>query len=100
MGLRLAEGVDLRAHPRALWRRCLGPVRRAARSRSSAPGTWCTSPGTRIRLTRQGMLVANEAMAVFIDRERDYGRVAVFRRKEAGQCFEVSVCLRPRAGRW
>jgi oxygen-independent coproporphyrinogen-3 oxidase len=67
MGLRLVEGVDLgRIHERYgvdVWARYgerLGPLARA--------GHLIHDPGARIRLTRQGMLVANEAMAVFIDR--------------------------------
>ena len=69
MGLRLAEGVDLRRmHARYgvdVWARYgarLAPFERA--------GHLVHEPGRRIRLTRQGMLVANEAMAVFVDRER------------------------------
>ncbi len=67
MGLRLSEGIDL-ARMRArygvdVWARYgerLRPFERA--------GHLVHEPGRRIRLTRQGMLVANEAMAVFIDR--------------------------------
>ncbi len=67
MGLRLSEGVDLdRMRARYgvdVWARYgerLRPFERA--------GHLVHEPGRRIRLTRQGMLVANEAMAVFIDR--------------------------------
>ena len=67
MGLRLTEGVDLvRIRDRYgvdVWARYgarLQPFERA--------GHLVHEPGSRIRLTRQGMLVANEAMAVFIDR--------------------------------
>ena len=67
MGLRLSEGIDL-AGMRArygvdVWARYgerLRPFEHA--------GHLVHEPGRRIRLTRQGMLVANEAMAVFIDR--------------------------------
>jgi oxygen-independent coproporphyrinogen-3 oxidase len=65
MSLRLAEGVDLaRMRERYgvdVWARygaALAPFERA--------GHLVHEPGRRIRLTRQGMLVANEAMAVFI----------------------------------
>ena len=65
MGLRLAEGVDLaRMRDRYgvdVWTRygaALEPFERA--------GHLVHEPGRRIRLTRQGMLVANEAMSVFI----------------------------------
>ena len=65
MGLRLAEGVDLaRMRTRYgidVWARygaALEPFERA--------GHLVHEPGRRIRLTRQGMLVANEAMSVFI----------------------------------
>jgi oxygen-independent coproporphyrinogen-3 oxidase len=65
MSLRLAEGVDLvRMRERYgvdVWARygaALEPFERA--------GHLVHEPGRRIRLTRQGMLVANEAMSVFI----------------------------------
>jgi oxygen-independent coproporphyrinogen-3 oxidase len=65
MSLRLAEGVDLarmREHYGVdVWARygaALAPFERA--------GHLVHEPGRRIRLTRQGMLVANEAMSVFI----------------------------------
>jgi oxygen-independent coproporphyrinogen-3 oxidase len=65
MALRLAEGVDLaRMRDRYgvdVWTRygaALAPFERA--------GHLVHEPGQRIRLTRQGMLVANEAMSVFI----------------------------------
>lgn len=65
MGLRLAEGIDLaRMRDRYgvdVWTRygaALEPFERA--------GHLVHEPGRRIRLTRQGMLVANEAMSVFI----------------------------------
>jgi oxygen-independent coproporphyrinogen-3 oxidase len=65
MGLRLADGVDLaRMRTRYgidVWARygaALEPFERA--------GHLVHEPGRRIRLTRQGMLVANEAMSVFI----------------------------------
>jgi oxygen-independent coproporphyrinogen-3 oxidase len=68
MGLRLAEGIDLaRMRERYgldVWGRFgsrLAPFERA--------GHLVHEPGRRIRLTRTGMLVANEAMAVFLDRE-------------------------------
>ena len=68
MGLRLTEGVDLQhMHARYgvdVWERYgarLAPFERA--------GHLVHEPGRRIRLTRQGMLVANEAMALFVDRE-------------------------------
>ena len=61
------RGRRSRTHPRRygvdVWARYgerLGPLARA--------GHLVHDPGARIRLTRQGMLVANEAMAVFIDR--------------------------------
>ncbi len=67
MGLRLVEGVDL-ARIRArygvdVWARYGARLEPFARA-----GHLVHEPGARIRLTRQGMLVANEAMAVFIDR--------------------------------
>jgi oxygen-independent coproporphyrinogen-3 oxidase len=65
MGLRLAEGVDLvwmrDRYGVDVWTRygaALAPFERA--------GHLVHEPGQRIRLTRQGMLVANEAMSVFI----------------------------------
>jgi oxygen-independent coproporphyrinogen III oxidase len=67
MGLRLATGVDLdRIRSRYgidVWARYgewLRPFERA--------GHLVHEPGRWIRLTRQGMLVANEVMAVFIER--------------------------------
>lgn len=68
MGLRLAEGIDLalmrERYGLDVWERFgsrLAPFERA--------GHLEHEPGRRIRLTRTGMLVANEAMAVFLDRE-------------------------------
>jgi oxygen-independent coproporphyrinogen-3 oxidase len=68
MGLRLADGIDLaRMSARYgvdVWARYgarLAPFERA--------GHLQHEPGRRIRLTRHGMLVANEAMAIFLDQE-------------------------------
>ena len=65
MGLRLAEGVDLaRMRDRYgvdVWARYGGALEPFERA-----GHLVHVPGQRIRLTRQGMLVANEAMSVFI----------------------------------
>jgi oxygen-independent coproporphyrinogen-3 oxidase len=65
MGLRLAEGINLawmrQRYGVDVWTRygaALAPFERA--------GHLVHEPGQRIRLTRQGMLVANEAMSVFI----------------------------------
>ena len=65
MGLRLAEGIDIRAIQRAygvdVWETfgdALEPHVRA--------GRLVHEPGGRIYLTRAGMLVANDVMAVFI----------------------------------
>jgi oxygen-independent coproporphyrinogen-3 oxidase len=65
MGLRLAEGVDL-ARIRArygldVWDRFGAQLQPLVDA-----GHLVHEPGRRIRLTREGMLVANEAMAVFI----------------------------------
>ncbi len=65
MGLRLADGVDLAAvsgrHGIDIWAR-YGP--------DLAPyvsaGLLVHEPGSRLRLTRRGMLLANDVMAVFI----------------------------------
>ena len=64
-GLRLTDGLDIEAVGRALRRRRLGALRAGARSRSSTRGC-CVREGPRLRLTREGMLVANEIMAVFV----------------------------------
>ncbi|MGD9905553.1 MAG: radical SAM family heme chaperone HemW [Vicinamibacterales bacterium] len=68
MGLRLTDGIDLvdirRRYDVDVWARYgerLGPFERA--------GHLVHDPGRRIRLTRPGMLVANEAMTIFLDRE-------------------------------
>ena len=66
MGLRLTQGVDLSAIRDGLWCRCLAPLQRRAVSVCRcrvARGAWPRrTPG----LTRQGMLLANEIMMVFI----------------------------------
>ncbi len=68
MGLRLTDGVDLAMMQSRygvdVWARYgarLEPLERA--------GHLVHEPARRIRLTRQGMLVANEAMSIFLDRE-------------------------------
>ena len=64
-GLRLDDGVD-ETRPRApLRRRRLGAVRRRSRSRSVEAGLLVRQDG-RMRLTRRGMLLAHEVMAVFV----------------------------------
>jgi oxygen-independent coproporphyrinogen-3 oxidase len=68
MGLRLTDGVDLATMQARygvdVWARYGGRLAPLARA-----GHLVHEPGRRIRLTRQGMLVANEAMSVFLDRE-------------------------------
>ena len=65
MGLRLTDGLDLTSiretHGVDVW-----TVTAASWRGSSRPGwSWCR-PGSRLALTRSGMLVANEIMMVFI----------------------------------
>ncbi|MGE0360140.1 MAG: radical SAM family heme chaperone HemW [Vicinamibacterales bacterium] len=68
MALRLTEGIDLdrmrRRYGVDVWARYGARLRPFERA-----GHLEHEPGRRIRLTRQGMLVANEAMTVFLDRE-------------------------------
>jgi len=68
MGLRLAEGIDVsefsRRYDRDVWSEFsddLGPFLDAA---------LLIYDGARLRLTRQGMLLANDVMAVFLDSKR------------------------------
>jgi coproporphyrinogen III oxidase-like Fe-S oxidoreductase len=65
MGLRLAEGLDLPAiearYGIDVWGRYGQELGRAVDG-----GLLVHEPGRRIRLTRPGMLVANDVMAVFI----------------------------------
>ena len=63
-GLRLTEGVDVDA-PAAVTAWTSGPGTATSFSRSSTPAC-CVREGPRLRLTREGMLVANEVMAVFV----------------------------------
>ena len=64
-GLRLVDGIDLNAIDRPLRRRRLGAVTAPTCSRSSRPAA-CGTRATRLRLTRQGMLLAHEVMTVFV----------------------------------
>jgi oxygen-independent coproporphyrinogen-3 oxidase len=65
MGLRLAEGLDLPViearYGSDVWGRYGHELARAVDA-----GLLVHEPGRRIRLTRAGMLVANDVMAVFI----------------------------------
>jgi coproporphyrinogen III oxidase-like Fe-S oxidoreductase len=65
MGLRLADGLDLevlsRRHGIDIWSR-YGPDL----SPYVAAGLLVHEPGRRLALTRHGMLLANDIMAVFI----------------------------------
>lgn len=65
MGLRLTEGIDLQA---LAARHGLDVVGRygAELSRFVDLGVLVLDPGRRLALTREGMLVANEIMMVFI----------------------------------
>ena len=64
-GLRLTEGLDLAASRGALRRGCMGAIRRGAPAarRGRPAGLRATAA---LRLTRAGMLVANDVMTVFV----------------------------------
>jgi oxygen-independent coproporphyrinogen-3 oxidase len=65
LGLRLTAGLDLRAietrHGLDVWRRHGAELQRFVDA-----GLVIHEPGRRLALTRSGMLMANEVMAVFI----------------------------------
>jgi oxygen-independent coproporphyrinogen-3 oxidase len=64
-GIRLTEGLDLAAlagrYGVDVWERYSGELARLVDA-----GLLVHEPGVRLRLTRSGMLLANEVMAVFI----------------------------------
>ena len=63
-GLRLTEGVDLDGDSRPLRRRRLAAIRR--RTGRFVDAGLLRRDGDRLRLTRQGMLLAHEVMTVFV----------------------------------